>query len=214
MEAAARAQIPAWEELHLAMTAGIPERTYVWQEETPFGAIWCRCLVDWTSHNGNLHPDWKTTDGGAGPEEWGARVMWNMDSHIQAAWNARALRNAGLVEPALIFPVVECQFPHSLAVMRPTPTALAMADRDINRAIFMWGWCLKNNRWPGYRPETAWVDPPAWKERGFLEREERGELEIGQTQELLELASAGRAQLEDQSQPSEQADAFGLEPIK
>jgi hypothetical protein len=56
--------------------------------------------------------------------------------------------------------------------------------------------------------------PASVEGTGFLEREERGELEIGQTQELLELASAGRAQLEDQSQPSEQADAFGLEPIK
>jgi hypothetical protein len=215
MAAAARGQMPAWEELNLAMTAGIPERTYIWKEETPFGEIWCRCLVDWTSHHGNLHPDWKTTEGGAGPNEWGEKVLWNLDSHIQAAWNARALLKSGLVEPALIFAVIECQFPHALAVMRPTPSAVAMAQRDIDRAIITWAWCLKHNRWPGYRPQTAWVDPPIWKEKRFLEREERGELDIGQTVELLELAAAGRAQLtlSDDSDEGER-DAFGLAPIK
>lgn len=214
MAAAARAQIPQWEELALAMQAGIPERTYIWQEETPFGPIWCRCLVDWTAQHGNLHPDWKTTEGGAGPDEWGATVMWNLDSHIQAAWNARALRQAGLVEPAIIFPVVECAFPHSLAVNRPTPAAVAMAERDIERAIISWAWCLKHNRWPGYKPQTAWIDPPAWKERKFLEREERGELEAGQTVELLEMAAAGRAALPSPDRPDGELDAFGLEPIK
>jgi hypothetical protein len=215
MAAAARAQVPAWEELNLAMTAGIPERTYIWQEETPFGPVWCRCMVDWTAQHGNLHPDWKTTGQGAGPEEWGEKTLWQMDGHIQAAWNARALRKAGLVEPALMFAVVETDFPHSLAVMRPTPAAVAMADRDIERAIVTWAWCLKHNRWPGYRPETAWVEPPVWKEKKFLEREERGELNVGQTVELLELAAAGRAQLALPGRPETgELDAFGLEPVK
>lgn len=211
MAAAASAQLPLWEELNLAMTAGIPERTYIWQEETPFGPVWCRCMVDWTSNHGNLHPDWKSTGQGAGPDEWGAKTLWNMDAHIQAAWNARALRAAGLVEPELFFAVVETDFPHALACMKPTPAAIAMAERDIQRAILTWGWCLKHNKWPGYRNQMAWVDPPPWKERGFLEREERSELDAAVTIQLLEEAANARAKLQ---LPPAGTDAFGLEPIE
>lgn len=214
MARAVKAQIPFWEELQLAMSAGVPERTYIWQEETPFGPIWCRCMVDWTASHGNLHPDWKSTEVGAGPEEWGAKTMWNLDAHIQAAWNARALRQAGLVQPELFFAVAETQFPHALACMKPTPTAIAMANRDIDRAILTFAWCLKNNRWPGYRNQLAWVDPPAWKEKGFLEREERNELDAATTIALLEESAANRAALALPEPTGDNLDAFGLEPLK
>lgn len=210
---AVRVQVPLWEELHLAMSAGIPERTYIWQEETPFGPVWCRCMVDWTSQHGNLHPDWKTTATGAGPEEWGAKTCWNLDAHIQAAWNARALKSAGLVQPELFFAVAETDFPHVLACMKPAPVAIAMANRDIERALLTFAWCKSKNFWPGYRNQMAWIEPPPWKEKGFLEREERNELDAGQTVELLEAAAQARERLEA-AEPSEQADAFGLEPIK
>jgi hypothetical protein len=213
MAQAAKAQVPLWEELALAMQAGIPERTYVWQEETRFGPIWCRCMVDWTAHHGNLHPDWKSTDVGAGPDEWGAKTCWNLDAHIQAAWNARALRKAGVAHAEMFFAVTECKFPHALACMKPTPVAIGMAERDIERAIVMWAWCLKNNRWPGYRNELAWIDPPAWMERTFLEREERRELDLGQTIQLLEMAAEGRDQLALEA-PQGETDAFGLPPVE
>lgn len=212
MAAAVGAQVRLWEELALAMQAGAPERSYIWQEETPFGPIYCRCLVDWTASHGNLHPDWKTTQQGAGPDEWGAKTVWNLDGHIQAAWNARALRSAGLTQPEIFFAVAETEFPHALACMKPTPAAIAMADRDIQRAIVTWAWCLKNNRWPGYRNEMAWIDPPPWKEKGFLEREERGELDARLTIELLESAAEARDQLD---QPDlNPNDPFGLPALE
>jgi hypothetical protein len=212
MAAAVSYQIQFWEELQLAMAAGIPERTYIWQEETPFGPIWCRCLVDWTAQHGNLHPDWKTTEQGAGPEEWGAKTCWNLDAHIQAAWNARALRKAGVAHAELFFAVAETQFPHVLACMKPESVAIAMAERDIERAIVTWAWCLKNNKWPGYRNQMAWISPPPWKEKGFLEREERNELDRETTIQRLEQAADARANLQ-LPEPVE-GDAFGLPPIE
>jgi hypothetical protein len=214
MAQAAKAQVPQWEELALAMSHGIPERTYIWQEETPFGPVWCRCMVDWSASHGNLHPDWKSTEVGAGPDEWGAKTLWNLDYHIQAAWNARALRKAGAQHPELFFAVVETKFPHALACMKPSKVAIAMADRDIERAIVTWAWCLKNNRWPGYRNQLAWVDPPAWKERGFLEREERNELDPETIIANLKAAADARTALAMIESPRDDLDAFGLEPLK
>jgi hypothetical protein len=138
----------------------------------------------------------------------------NMDSHIQAAWNARALRNAGLVEPALIFPVVECQFSPFARGHAPDANRAPMADRDINRAIFMWGWCLKNNRWPGYRPETAWVGPASVE--GTRLPGARGARGTG---DRPDAGAAGSCQRRSGSarrpEPTQRAaDAFGLEPIK
>lgn len=210
MERAVRPQIPGHEELHFAMAGGVPERTLIWQEETPAGPIWCRCMLDWIPHGGNLAPDWKTTQQGAGPEEWGAKTMWGLDGHIQAAWNKRAIKAVDGRDFDLFFAVAETEPPHALATMRPSPAAVAMAERTVQWAINVWGLCLYSGRWPSYRKEMAWLDPPVWKEKVFLEREERGEFDdslIRATIEALaDLPKGGR--IGDDS-----VDNFGLSPL-
>lgn len=212
MERAVRAQIPGHEELAFAMAGGVPERTLIWQEETPSGPIWCRCMLDWIPHGGALVPDWKSTEQGAGPEEWGAKTMWGLDADIQAAWNKRALRAALGQEYDLFFAVAETNAPHAIATMRPTPSAAGMAERKVQWAINVFGLCLYAGRWPGYRREMAWVDPPAWKEKSFLEREERDEFNIDVTRQLIEALGPPdpdrEARVGDDS-----VDEFGLSPL-
>lgn len=177
MARAVRAQIRGHEELAYAMSSGAPERTLIWTEETQAGPIYCRLRLDWEADHGHLFPDWKSTEGGAGPEEWGAKVMWQHDSHFQAAFYRRGIKAVLGKEVDIFFAVAETNFPHALATMRPTPAAVAMADRAVDYAIAMWGFCTNSNRWPSYSRQMAWVDPPAWKEKLFLEREERGEMD-------------------------------------
>jgi len=212
MVKAVRAQIPGHEELAYAMAAGVPERTFIWKEETTAGPIYCRLRLDWEARNGALFPDWKSTLVGAGPEEWGARVMWQMDSHIQAAFYRRGVKAVIGKDVDLFFAVAETNFPHALACMRPTPAAVAMADRAVAYAIAMWGLCLHSNKWPGYARQMAWIDPPAWKEKLFLEREERGEMEPVAAWAMLN-ALPDRAERTDEPVEGDDNDPFGLPPI-
>lgn len=210
MVRAVRAQIPGWEELHYAMASGVAERTLIWVEETPSGPIYCRCMLDWIPNQGHLAPDWKSTTVGAGPDEWGAKTMWQLDGEIQAAWNRRALKAVLGHEMDLFFAVAEMQPPHGLACMRPTPQAVGMADRLVQYAINVWGMCLKHNKWPGYRREMAWLDPPPWKEKLFLEREERGDFEVDVS--ALQIEALGEAEKVER-QGDDDADPFGLPPL-
>jgi hypothetical protein len=213
MVKAVRAQIPGHEELAYAMAAGVPERTLIWKEETSAGPIYCRLRLDWEARNGALFPDWKSTGVGAGPEEWGAKTMWQLDSHIQAAFYRRGIKAVLDKQVDLFFAVAEIEFPHALACMRPTPAAVAMAERAVEYAIQMWGRCLHSNKWPGYSRQMAWIDPPAWKERTFLEREERGELDATAAWAMLE-ALGKREEREDRPEvEGDPDDPFGLPPI-
>lgn len=215
MAQAVRAQIAGWEELAFAMAEGVPELTLIWQEETPFGPVWARCMLDWIPTRGDMAPDWKSTQIGAGPDEWGAKTAWALDIEIQAAWNRRAMRKVLGRNIDLFFAVAEIEAPHALACMRPSHASVAMADRQIEGAIASWGWCLKNNRFPGYRREMAWIEMPAWKERGLLEREERGEFDIQATIAMLEAAGpSDNRNLKAYAEGEEEGlDAFGLAPI-
>lgn len=212
MARAVRAQIPGWEELHYAMAGGTPERTIIWREETPSGPIWCRCMLDWIPHGGNLAPDWKSTQQGAGPDEWGTGTLWSLDGDIQAAWNRRALKAALGREVDIFFAVAEMDPPHALACMRPTPGSVALADKSVQWAINVWGMCLARNRWPGYRREMAWVETPYWKERSILEREERGGFDVDLTR--LQIEALGEAEkVKREGVDDGEVDVFGLRPI-
>lgn len=215
MVAAVRAQIRGHEELAYALTSGAPERTLIWVEQTKFGPVYCRARLDWRSDVGNLYPDWKSTEVGAGPDEWGAKTLWQMDCDIQAAFYARGIKAVlGTPDPALFFAVAENFFPFGLSTMRPTPASVAIAAREVDYAIQLWGYCIHKNKWPGYRGQMAWVETPAWKERAVLEREERGERDWKAATALYDaLGEKEKRQPRELPQPSDEADVFGLEPI-
>ena len=59
------------------------------------------------------------------------------------------------------------------ATVALSPAALGMAERKVERAIELWGECLKTGQWPGYNSVTVTVDPPGWSEKRWLEREDR-----------------------------------------
>jgi hypothetical protein len=214
MVRAVRAQMPIWEELAYSMSGGLPERTLVWVEETPFGPIWCRARLDWLPAHGDLFPDWKWTTTGAGPDEWGAKTLWNLDADFQAAFYRRGIQACLGQDAHLFFAVAEESEPFALATHRLTPEAEALAARDVQRAINVWGLCLSKNRWPGYRAQMSWQDPPVWKERVLLEREERGDQEpdvlLEQIRRIPEMIERGRGAAAE----GENVDVFGLAPVQ
>lgn len=171
MVRAVRAQLDRHQEAAGAFTEGKPEQTLVWQEQ----GIWCRARLDWMPARGAIFDDFKTT-GNAAPDAWGDRVFFETGGDVQAALYRRAIRALGLHSaPVFRFVVAEVEPPFCVCVVQPTPAALDMADRKVDRALALWRWCLEQKAWPGYPARTCHVDPPAWHENRFLQAEERDE---------------------------------------
>lgn len=170
MAAAARAQLARHQEANDAFLAGRPEQTLIWQE----GEVWCRAKLDWLPLGGNVFYDYKSTGGSANPDQWGTRQLFDLGFDIQAAFYCRGIaRVLGIERPHFRFVVQEDEPPYALSVVELTPAAGDMADRKVEAAIGWWRWCLRTGKWPGYPARVAYVDPPAWAENRWIERENR-----------------------------------------
>lgn len=191
MVRAARFQMRQREELAIAMAGGIPERVYIWIEETQWGPIYCRMMVDWTPHGGPYPVDWKTTAASAGPDGWGQRTMWDMGSDIQDAFYRRGfLKAVGLDYDALIFAVIEADQPHAMMHHRVDYEAQQEADKDVQWAINAFAACLYRKRWPGYPTDMAWQTKPGWRAQRSELRRESGQRDLAMLeQQITQLAS-------------------------
>lgn len=200
-----------------AFAGGVPERVYIWKEETRYGPVYCRMMVDWTPHSGGLVPDLKTTAAEAFTQ-WGSRTMWDTGCDIQDAWYRRGFRAMGRDVDALMFCVTETSAPYGLMHHRIEPYSQDEADQMIGYAIELWAYCLHNNRWPGYPREMAWQQRPGWRSQNFESRKSAGLLSVETVDEQIEqmkLSGAARASLPDNDQIIEPTDdnPFGLPPV-
>lgn len=168
MVAAARIQLDAHAE-GLLFVDGKPEQTIVWRD----GDVWCRARLDWLPRASRLYPDYKSTAASADPDLW-TRTMYGMGGDLQLAFYRRGVRSLGLCDkPEMRFCVQENYAPFALSVIGLMPGALDLADRQIERAIHLWGECLRTGQWRGYPRRTAWIDAPAWHEASLMAREVR-----------------------------------------
>lgn len=216
MVRAARYQMRMREELAFAMAGGVPERVYIWREETPAGPIWCRMMADWTPHGGRYAVDWKTTASAAGPDGWGQRTMWDMGCDIQDAFYRRGfMKTIGVDYDALIFAVIEAEQPHAMMHHRVDYEAQQEADKDVQWAINAFGACLHRNRWPGYPLDMAWQTKPGWRAQRSELRRESGQRDLAMLDEQLSVL----ASMKDVTPQLEGAEVtpdnpFGLAPIE
>lgn len=160
MAAAARRQLDASDHGE-AFTDGKPEQTMIWQD----GGVWCRSRLDWLPNEpGPRWYDYKTTAASANPLEWW-RTMYNTGGDVQEAFYRRGIQATfGLPFVELLFVVQEAEPPYALSVCALSGEAQALADDKVARALGTWGWCLKNDRWPGYPRDTAYLFPPRWEQ--------------------------------------------------
>lgn len=215
MVAAARQQISERPELGYAMAGGVPERVYIWEEETASGPIMCRMMVDWTPQQGRYFVDWKTTGVGAF-RDWGDKTIWQMDSDIQDAFYRRGFKHFDMDYDACCFAVIETEEPFAMMHHRVEPEAQFEADQMVQWAINAWAMCLHRNRWPGYPKEMAWQSKPVWRALNFEAREANGgqivDLEqLDGTIDNLKSINAWAKELDlKKSAGDGTADAFGL----
>ena len=157
---AARRQIEQHPDGALLFEPGVSEQAMVWQEAP---GIWCRALVDRTPADSNLPLlDLKTTGLSAAPADWERRIL--TEYYLQAAFYERGARILGRPNKhPMLFVVVEQAAPFGVSVMACDPSLRALAEAEIDRAIRIWTDCLRQNRWPGYPPHTAYVAAKPWQ---------------------------------------------------
>lgn len=179
------AQLARHQEAAGAFQNGSPEQTMIWTEEVDGQTVWCRARLDWRPAGGNVFDDFKTTAASAAASQWGQRTMWETGCDVQAAFYIRGIKALGLAaDPHFRFVVAELEDPFAIAVHTLTPGALAMANRKVEYALRLWARSLAKDWWPGYPPFTAYLDPPPWTEKRWLSREQAGETDPAQFDQL------------------------------
>jgi hypothetical protein len=160
--------------LHLAsksvrpqpFTDGKSEQTLVWEDD--YGVI-CRARLDWLRDDYEAVDDYKTTSASADPEKW-TRTMYGMGSDVQVAFYMRGLEKITGVRPAFRYVVQEAYAPYELSIVDLAPSALALADDKVDKAIALWATCLERDFWPGYPEQVASIEVPTYEELRWLER--------------------------------------------
>lgn len=142
-----------------------------WEEETPFGPVLCRGMMDhaWISKGRIL--DLKVTNDAAPLKV--ERSAENFGYGIQAAAYSRALAQ---LDPSLagrtsfLFVFAEPDPPYAVNVCKPDGVFRELGERRWLRAVATWADCVKHDNWPGYGSGINELTAPAWA----VSREEMG----------------------------------------
>lgn len=133
---------------------GRREASYTWEDPTT--GLACKTRPDWHSDNSFAVVDLKTTRD-ASREEF-AKSIANLDYHIQAAWNRRALGKERFLTIA-----VENTRPWAVAVYPASAAMLAAGERRIDRAMEQLEECWRTGVWPGYGDLISEeIELPGW----------------------------------------------------
>jgi hypothetical protein len=141
-----------------------PEIVIAWQEDTPFGPIWCRGMIDAWCPSLRKVVDLKSTVDAS--EEAVRRRMANGGYDTQAAFYQRGVERIGgqgwfgTVSFVTLFCETDPPF-ESQPFHISEGWATAAWDR-CEMAIERWGKCLSTGEWPGYRRSSTRLEPPAW----------------------------------------------------
>lgn len=156
---------------------GKPEQTLIWCENefegAPAAPLWFRVRLDWLPDDlSRPYVDYKSTDS-ADPDTW-SRVVFNVRHDIQAAFYRRGIRALKLNrQPQMQFCAQETTPPHCVSMLQMSSEVMELADRDIQRAVRKWRWCVKEGYFPGYPAKLHTIQPPPWLENQRMDRETR-----------------------------------------
>jgi hypothetical protein len=159
-----------YKELDL-FSGGKPEQTIFWKDDHD---VRCRARIDWLHDETMVVDDYKTTTASADPRKW-ERTMYGMGADVQVAFYLRGLRKlTGLPahDTDWRYVVQECYPPYALSVVTLAPSAMAIANDKVDKAIALWAECLENDFWPAYPTKVASIEVPTWEEMRWLDRQE------------------------------------------
>lgn len=142
---------------------GKAEATIIWQEAN---GVWCKARADWLP-NDESRPvvDYKTTKKSAEAGEFIRRTLYQMSYDISAAWYLRGL--AAIGEPRLEYRFLvqeqDKPYDYSWVGLEATCEAITTLKPWVEKAIHVWGECLKSGEWPGYPKHVHYADPSTWR---------------------------------------------------
>lgn len=183
MVGAARKQLARFQVPDL-LEGGKPEESLAWTEETEYGEIWCRARLDYAKPP-EFVIDYKTSGVSAHPDALPRRV-YDLGYDFQAAFYRRGIRALTKISPRFVFIFQETSAPYAISPIELSPAALDMAERKVEEAIRLFAWSMNKGSWPGYPNRITRIDPPAWAEKSWLEREARAEVMRDQSPNLPE----------------------------
>lgn len=160
------ARIRAHDAKPALFTNGRAEQTIVWDE----GGVTCRARLDWLRDDHATIDDLKTTKMSVHPNAL-ARTVFTYGYDVQAAFYLRGLKALTGKTADFRFVFAEIDPPNAITVINLSPAALALANEKVQWAIDTWRECLRTNTWPGYPQRVATLDPPAWAEAQWLDRD-------------------------------------------
>ena len=142
----------------------IPEQTLLWQHE----GVWCRSRPDKATPDWRILWDYKTSVS-AHPMAF-MRTIMQHGYDIQAELGMMGVEALGLNEGekvAFVFVVQEIEPPYALSFISLSPEWQQLAHQKIKRAMMTWKGCLRENHWPAYTTQVAYLEPPAYASIGW-----------------------------------------------
>lgn len=97
--------------------------------------------------------------------------MYGMGADVQVAFYVRGVERLTGIRPVFRYVVLETYPPYELSLIDLAPSALALAESKVERAIEIWAECLERDEWPGYDRRVASIEVPTWEEMRWLERQ-------------------------------------------
>jgi hypothetical protein len=136
---------------------GKPEQSVVWKEND----TWLRVRPDWLREDKKMVIDYKTTGLSANPEGLDRHII-SMGYDIQAAFYSRGLESVTGIKPEFFFIFQETTKPYLCSFIGLHPDLIKMGQQKVDYGIFLWEKCLKENNWPAYPKEIAYIEAPSW----------------------------------------------------
>ena len=133
------------------------EASIFWHE----GGVTCRCRPDLYLDGPPTIIHYKTTGTNLNPytlSKYAASLGWE----LIAAHYAAGVKGLTGVEPCQYFAVQETSPPYLCLVAELDQAFLELGQQRRKRALDIWKWCLKENKWPGWPNGTTVLEAPPW----------------------------------------------------
>lgn len=171
MLTALREQLPTLDCDPGLFQGGKAEQTLVWRDH----GVLCRARLDYLHDDFTAADDLKTS-ASANPLVWANRTMWSIGAEIQACMTIRGIKAVTGVTPDFRFLACETKPPFAVSPVRLGPSAIAMANHKLDRALEKWKRCLDTDTWPSYPTSIVDAEPPSWAESEMWQAEELDEV--------------------------------------
>lgn len=127
----------------------------------PETGVKCRIRPDYLRADDSIIVDLKTTTDAS--RDSFQRAIHQYGYALQAAFYSHGHKQiTGEPLSDFLFVAVEKAQPFACAVYRLDEAALEQGQRQMRRALALWGGCLESGRWPGYSERIESISLPNW----------------------------------------------------